>query len=813
MKSALRIMTYRFVAFLILVYLVVSNCFAQSTIGIDFWVTFMPNGTSNSNPISLDLVSTSHCNSMGTVTNEYTGFSSDFEVLTNEVTTINLPEEIAYFGEQSDVVLHNAFHVTATDEIALYASNYRMASYDVGKLLPTDALGSEYVLQTYPSDGMYDYACPVFAVIAVEDNTEVLINLTSDSKGGHYANQPFTVVLDKGECYQVQAFSDGDFSGTWLRAGEGKHIAVFAGSTGVVVPIGHYAYDAIFEQMPPIERWGKRFVVTSSMERKNDRVRVTALHDDCKVYKDGALLATLDARQTAEFGINNVLRSAIYLETTEPALVYLYTTSMSYGDVNQSTGDPSMVNIPPVEQATGNYAVIPVLDQGGWCHIVYVNIVTKTENVEGVCLDGVCVASSFEEVPGLPEYSYARLPLTLSSHVLMSTTGNFIAHTYGFGPAQSYAFVVGTKLMGQITVNEEPSSNHPQGFEACEEEVMTFGLQPNIESTSVQWNFGDGDVAQGYPINHVFDSAGVYGVTCEVYVPNQLQPIALNTSVIVHQKYHIEEERIACDSYEWNGETYTESGVYNYQGESIYGCDSTFVLHLVVNYDVVIDTVVTACEEFVWYGETYTSSGQHEQTLQTSMGCDSIVRLNLTINHAQQLTLQGSALVYAATNLVEGIYDYRVTDSMGIAPGSLIWSCTVPEWEIRPSESGFRCKLRVTVPGQGTLSARIDKDCDVSFSLDIFAEWFDIEENRIMKISVFPNPAKDELNIDISGLSEHNEHRIQITDALGHICLDRIIRGEGNVLMVGVASLPAGMYSYQIYDNKKTLSSGKFVKE
>ena len=210
--------------------------FAQTTVGTDFWVAFMPNGTSNSNPISLDLVSASHCNGLGTITNEYANFTVDFEVVANEVTTVNLPEEIAYYGELSDVVLHNAFHVTTTDEIALYASNYRMASYDVGKLLPTDALGSEYVLQTYPSDGMYDYACPVFAFIAIEDNTEVLINLTSDSKGGHYANQPFTVVLDKGECYQVQAFSDGDFSGTWLRASEGKHIAVFAGSTGVVVP-------------------------------------------------------------------------------------------------------------------------------------------------------------------------------------------------------------------------------------------------------------------------------------------------------------------------------------------------------------------------------------------------------------------------------------------------------------------------------------------------------------------------------------------------------------------------------------------------
>jgi hypothetical protein len=82
-----------------------------------------------------------------------------------------------------------------------------------------------------------------------------------------------------------------------------------------------------------------------------------------------------------------------------------------------------------------------------------------------------------------------------------------------------------------------------------------------------------------------------------------------------------------------------------------------------------------------------------------------------------------------------------------------------------------------------------------------------------IKALAFPNPAKNELNIDISGFTSLEGCRISITDALGRPCVDRFIRGEGNVLTVGVASLPVGVYTYQIYDNKKTLSSGKFVKE
>ena len=31
---------------------------------------------------------------------------------------------------------------------------------------------------------------------------------------------------------------------------------------------------------------------------------------------------------------------------------------------------------------------------------------------------------------------------------------------------------------------------------------------------------------------------------------------------------------IACDSYEWNGTVYTESGTYSYDTNTVNGCDS-----------------------------------------------------------------------------------------------------------------------------------------------------------------------------------------------------------------------------------------------
>ena len=82
-----------------------------------------------------------------------------------------------------------------------------------------------------------------------------------------------------------------------------------------------------------------------------------------------------------------------------------------------------------------------------------------------------------------------------------------------------------------------------------------------------------------------------------------------------------------------------------------------------------------------------------------------------------------------------------------------------------------------------------------------------------MQGKAYPNPAREELNIDISGLASLEGCRISIMDALGRPCLDRFIRGEGNVLTVGVSGLKAGVYFYRVYNAEKELLTGKWIKQ
>ena len=63
---------------------------------------------------------------------------------------------------------------------------------------------------------------------------------------------------------------------------------------------------------------------------------------------------------------------------------------------------------------------------------------------------------------------------------------------------------------------------------------------------------------------------------------------------------------------------------------TISGCDSVAVLNLTINQSDTSYTNITTCDSYTWNGVTYTSSGTYTDSLINIFGCDSIVTLNLT---------------------------------------------------------------------------------------------------------------------------------------------------------------------------------------
>ena len=89
------------------------------------------------------------------------------------------------------------------------------------------------------------------------------------------------------------------------------------------------------------------------------------------------------------------------------------------------------------------------------------------------------------------------------------------------------------------------------------------------------------------------------------------------------------------ETYEWEGDIYTESTTVTKTLQTQNGCDSIVTLYLTVHstYDIT-DEEVIRCEgeQYEWEGTTYTKTTTDTKHLQTIHGCDSTVTRTFTFN-------------------------------------------------------------------------------------------------------------------------------------------------------------------------------------
>ncbi len=129
----------------------------------------------------------------------------------------------------------------------------------------------------------------------------------------------------------------------------------------------------------------------------------------------------------------------------------------------------------------------------------------------------------------------------------------------------------------------------------------------------------------------------------------------------------VSETFVACNSYVWQNNQYTESTVdsvwhYSQDEES---CDSLLILNLTINYDTVGYDSWTKCPGFEWHGVTYYDNEGGPfiiyDTLQRhDCQCDSIVEIRLTIVDPDSLQLT-QPIRSCKPKIIEGVYCDRDT--------------------------------------------------------------------------------------------------------------------------------------------------------
>lgn len=517
--------------------------FAQTTEGKDFWVTFLRADADSPEDLTLSFSTKQDCQVF--LENKYTGYRDTLDVTAGTLLTRKLNQQDCYTST-SEEVSKTAIHITSTKEISVFAGNYRTKSFDAANILPTQALKDEYIAQAYPASDHEDKVQGThFGIVAIEDNT-IVKYVPSTYTDGYYHYQNGYIGYDKfknfhlGDTLKTDTLMTGevwyvwsgetegnasDLTGSYIKSVDNKPIAVFLGNPHTNIPSRIRDRDHLFEQAMPTQYWGTSFVVTGSMltqteKRKTDYVRITAKEDETVIWKDGVVLDTIKfskyPKRTLDLTLSNA--EACYLESSCPVEVFLYMTSNRVDDEKGKTnGDPAMVWINPIEQRLSEITFVSykVLDRESAHPQHFVNIVTETTNVGSVTLDGVSISSSFNILSGNPQWSYAQYWLGNSEgqHTLKADSG-FIAHAYGYGEKESYAYSAGgsTKVLTQaVTINGEIFTPESQNT-LCGEDTIHFACHLNYEYEKITWNFGDGtpDVSDKDSLNHFYSKSGSY---------------------------------------------------------------------------------------------------------------------------------------------------------------------------------------------------------------------------------------------------------------------------------------------------------------
>ena len=556
----------------------------QSTEGKDFWVTFMQADQDPNNDLTLSLSISSREDCQVTITNPFSGYTENVNVTANQMQLVELYSgnvlsqtaraamagtgKVCY-AVNSEQVDTCALHVTATANISLFATNYKKATFDATNVLPTPSLLDEYIIQTYtPSDhgGVGSTQGSHFAIIAAEDNTivdycpTVPTQSINDSINAAQAKKDFmgedalterekfwlnytvgdtlhSPVLNAGQVYYVWTGKKdrdaGDLSGTYVKARDGKKIAVFQGCPHTNIPYQTKERDHIFSQAMPTKYWGNTFVLTASAGRHKDYVRILALNDETEVRINGNLVHTFDfantdKKQYWEFTIGDqgtyAKTGSCVVTTSCPCATHLFLASKKADNVDN--GDPAMLWVNPIEQQIDQVTFATYSSKNGTtAH--YVNVVTDQPDLMTLTNGTTPVAMTFNPVDGSTTYSYAQVSLgsQATSYTLKSNGSNFIAHVYGFTSNESYGYSAGgatVPLSQSIYINGEEFSPDKEN-NLCGKDTVKFECKPDFMPDSVIWHFGDGtpDVVlvrdTTTVVKHYFNGTQDFQASCSIY--------------------------------------------------------------------------------------------------------------------------------------------------------------------------------------------------------------------------------------------------------------------------------------------------------
>ncbi len=466
---------------------------APDSKGTDFWLAFPTNGVTG----QLTLFIAGDTATTGTVTGP--GMApTNFSVAPGTVTVVNIP--IIAELNTSDTVESKGIHVTAQAEVTVYGLNRAVFSSDAYLGLPTDILGTDYIVLGYSGSG------PELAIVGTVDGTIATITLSA-SVGSRAAGVPFNINLNQGQTYQLRGSAD--LSGTIITSD--KPIAVFGGNSCTNIPPGFAFCDHIVEQLPPTQTWGKSFVTVPLATRNNgDTFRFLASTNGTNITVNGTVVTPVPLNR-GQFH-ERIINGSAVITSDQPILVAQYSNGCAFDSAcGSADGDPFMMLIPPFEQFLGQYTVSTPDDANDTTPQFpanFINVVAPNAAVGAITLDGTAIPTANFTAIGSSGFSGAQVSLSQGSHNLSGPLP-FGAFIYGFGSFDSYGYPGGLSLAPIARVTSvaltPATATNPIGTQQCFTATVTDQNNQPVVGVRVDFNVTGTNQTAGF-INT--DSAG-----------------------------------------------------------------------------------------------------------------------------------------------------------------------------------------------------------------------------------------------------------------------------------------------------------------
>ncbi len=402
-----------------------------TSMGTELWVTYMENLNLQFNgPPSFELVISADVATQGEVQIPYTGFSIPYSVGALSDTVITLPTNI-YYPQGDETTFNFGIRVVADYPVSVYAYHERAYFSEAAMVLPYDRLGTDHLVLAH--EDATGNSPSEFVVLATADSTVVQITPSVLTVGFRPPGIPFTVTLDQGQVFQLQAF--GDLSGSRVRSmSASKRIAVFAGARQAIVNCTGSADDHLYQQIEPLSAWGRLFRIVPFKQRNGDEIRVLASTDSTEITLTGQAPFMLDSGEVADLFVTIPLT----ISATAPIAVGQFNDSQV---CNAALGDPCYLWIPPAT-LTDERAIWSALTGLGTPEH-FVNVVVSGEvGAPTLFLDGVNVSSQLQPMSGVPGIFWGQYNIAAGLHMLESASG-MEAWAYGMGDYNSYSFPLG----------------------------------------------------------------------------------------------------------------------------------------------------------------------------------------------------------------------------------------------------------------------------------------------------------------------------------------------------------------------------------